>query len=74
MVQEEGIFRPIRGMNAMAAGAGPAHAMYFTALEEIKLKLVNSNIPEHVGSGKNEKSRVFRVKRPRFGFFQNYLN
>ena len=33
MVQEEGILRPWRGMFAMALGAGPAHAMYFTCLE-----------------------------------------
>ena len=33
MVQEEGILRPWRGMAAMAFGAGPAHAMYFTCLE-----------------------------------------
>ena len=52
MIREEGIFRPIRGMNAMAAGAGPAHAMYFTALEEIKDNLVKNNIPEHLGSSK----------------------
>ena len=33
MIQEEGVRRPWRGMFAMAAGAGPAHAMYFTCLE-----------------------------------------
>lgn len=33
MIQEEGILRPWRGMYAMALGAGPAHAMYFTCLE-----------------------------------------
>ena len=33
MVQEEGMLRPWRGMSAMAFGAGPAHAMYFTCLE-----------------------------------------
>lgn len=33
MVREEGLFRPVRGLNAMAMGAGPAHAMYFSCLE-----------------------------------------
>ena len=33
MIQEEGTLRPWRGMYAMAVGAGPAHAMYFTCLE-----------------------------------------
>ena len=33
MIQEEGILRPWRGMYAMAVGAGPAHAMYFSCLE-----------------------------------------
>ena len=33
MVQEEGMIRPWRGMSAMAFGAGPAHAMYFSCLE-----------------------------------------
>ena len=36
MIREEGVFRPIRGMNVMAAGAGPAHAMYFSAVEKTK--------------------------------------
>ncbi|TRY76912.1 hypothetical protein TCAL_02668 [Tigriopus californicus] len=52
MVQEEGLFRPMKGMNAMAAGAGPAHALYFTALEKTKEHLVERrNIPEHLASG-----------------------
>ena len=33
MIREEGILRPWRGMYAMAVGAGPAHAMYFSCLE-----------------------------------------
>ena len=33
MIQEEGVLRPWRGMYAMAVGAGPAHAMYFSCLE-----------------------------------------
>ena len=33
IVQEEGALRPWKGMSAMALGAGPAHAMYFSCLE-----------------------------------------
>ena len=41
----------MRGMSAMALGAGPAHAMYFSALEQVKADLVQKrNVPEHVSS------------------------
>ncbi|KAB7496506.1 Mitoferrin-2 [Armadillidium nasatum] len=39
MVNTEGIMRTIRGVNAVVLGAGPAHAMYFSAYEGIKTKL-----------------------------------
>ena len=52
MVREEGIFRPIKGMSAMAAGAGPAHAMYFTAVEKTRDFLTARNVSEHLASGK----------------------
>ncbi len=52
MVQEEGMIRPMRGMSAMMLGAGPAHAMYFTALEKIREHLSNRNsVPLHLASG-----------------------
>ena len=52
MVREEGLFRPIRGMNAMAAGAGPAHAMYFSALESTRRYFSERHgAPLHVSSG-----------------------
>lgn len=52
MMREEGFFRPIRGVNAMAAGAGPAHAMYFTCLEYGKtLNEKSTLIPASVGDG-----------------------
>lgn len=52
MIAEEGIFRPIKGMNAMAAGAGPAHAMYFSALEKTKEYLVERRgVSEHLAAG-----------------------
>eukprot|EP00092_Neocalanus_flemingeri_P087799 GFUD01110861.1.p1 GENE.GFUD01110861.1~~GFUD01110861.1.p1 ORF type:complete len:397 (-),score=94.18 GFUD01110861.1:264-1454(-) len=49
IVKDEGVFRPIQGVQAMAAGAGPAHAMYFACYEELKERLtpytVNSWVP-----------------------------
>uniref|UniRef100_A0A915DRI0 tRNA (guanine(46)-N(7))-methyltransferase n=1 Tax=Ditylenchus dipsaci TaxID=166011 RepID=A0A915DRI0_9BILA len=36
MVKREGWMRPLRGVNAVAAGAVPAHALYFTAYEKMK--------------------------------------
>jgi solute carrier family 25 iron transporter 28/37 len=52
MVQEEGLLRPIKGMNAMALGAGPAHAMYFTALEKVKEAAHHrGGISEHAAGG-----------------------
>ncbi|XP_055331506.1 mitoferrin-1-like [Paramacrobiotus metropolitanus] len=36
IVREEGLFRPLRGMSAMVAGAGPAHALYFACYERLK--------------------------------------
>jgi len=51
MVKEEGIFRPVRGMNAMALGAGPAHAMYFTCIEVGREAANTAKVPTHVGEG-----------------------
>ncbi|CAJ0559511.1 unnamed protein product, partial [Mesorhabditis spiculigera] len=36
IMKKEGWLRPLRGMNAMAAGAGPAHALYFTVYEKLR--------------------------------------
>jgi len=50
IVKDEGVFRPIQGVQAMAAGAGPAHAMYFACYEYLKETLTpfttNSYVPE----------------------------
>ena len=35
----EGWLRPLRGMNAVAAGSMPAHALYFTVYEKTKVFL-----------------------------------
>ncbi|XP_029283196.1 mitoferrin-2-like [Cottoperca gobio] len=39
IVRTEGVWRPIRGVNVLAVGAGPAHALYFACYEKIKLSL-----------------------------------
>jgi len=41
MMQTEGFFRPVRGMSAVVLGAGPAHALYFSCYEKIKVLLVS---------------------------------
>lgn len=44
IVRNEGIFRLWRGVSAMFAGCVPAHAVYFSVFEMMKLKLgVNNN-------------------------------
>lgn len=43
MVQQEGLLRPIRGMSAMIAGAGPAHALYFSCYELIKNRMITNS-------------------------------
>ncbi|XP_055346459.1 mitoferrin-2-like [Paramacrobiotus metropolitanus] len=39
MVTTEGVFRPVRGIQAVFVGAGPAHAMYFACYENMKIVL-----------------------------------
>ena len=39
MAREEGFWRPVQGVQAMAMGAGPAHAMYFLSYETMKERL-----------------------------------
>lgn len=53
MVSSEGILRPMGGVNAVIIGAGPAHALYFSAYEGIK-STFGSSIPfqNHLVNGK----------------------
>ena len=65
MVKEEGLFRPMRGMSAMVAGAGPAHAMYFGSLEMGKHLTAKYNMPSTVGDGKTKnESYIIMLKHP----------
>uniref|UniRef100_A0A5F8G8T5 Mitoferrin-1 n=1 Tax=Monodelphis domestica TaxID=13616 RepID=A0A5F8G8T5_MONDO len=36
IIRTEGFWRPLRGINVMVMGAGPAHAMYFACYENMK--------------------------------------
>ncbi|KAI4794933.1 hypothetical protein KUCAC02_031727 [Chaenocephalus aceratus] len=45
IVRTEGVWRPIRGVNVLAVGAGPAHALYFACYEKIKLSLSDAIHP-----------------------------
>lgn len=56
IVRTEGIWRPIRGVNVLAVGAGPAHALYFACYEKIKFTLSDAIHPganSHFANGTN---------------------
>ncbi|CAD6993995.1 mitoferrin [Ceratitis capitata] len=48
MIKKEGIMRPIRGVSAVVAGAGPAHALYFGSYEMAKELLTRVTTNNHV--------------------------
>ncbi|XP_035674964.1 mitoferrin-2-like [Branchiostoma floridae] len=39
IIRQEGLLRPVRGVSVVAAGAGPAHALYFSCYEQMKRTL-----------------------------------
>ena len=45
MIRQEGLLRPFRGISAMVAGAGPAHALYFSCYEYLKDRMLDSKPP-----------------------------
>lgn len=47
MMRDEGAMRPLRGMGAMVAGAGPAHALYFAAYERLKVGFTSKGSANH---------------------------
>ncbi|KAJ8359959.1 hypothetical protein SKAU_G00164840 [Synaphobranchus kaupii] len=54
IVRTEGLWRPLRGLNATAFGAGPAHALYFTCYERLKKTLndvIHAGSNSHVANG-----------------------
>lgn len=48
MVRTEGLMRPFRGVMAVVAGAGPAHALYFGAYEYSKEAIARVSDKNHV--------------------------
>lgn len=51
IIRQEGILRTIRGINVMACGAGPAHAMYFACYEKMKSILCRTGRSNHLAHG-----------------------
>ncbi|KAM3862965.1 mitoferrin-2 [Diretmus argenteus] len=54
IVTTEGIWRPMRGLNATAIGAGPAHALYFACYEKLKKTLsdvIHPGANSHLANG-----------------------
>jgi hypothetical protein len=54
MIRQEGLLRPCRGMSALVAGAGPAHALYFSCYEYSKDK-ISSHVPRLSNIAPGEK-------------------
>ncbi|XP_042278290.1 mitoferrin-1 [Thunnus albacares] len=54
IIQTEGFFRPLRGLNITMIGAGPAHALYFACYERVKRSLsdvIQSGGNSHLANG-----------------------
>lgn len=54
IIQTEGLFRPLRGLNITMMGAGPAHALYFACYERVKRSLsdvIQSGGNSHLANG-----------------------
>uniref|UniRef100_A0A0K0DF25 tRNA (guanine-N(7)-)-methyltransferase n=1 Tax=Angiostrongylus cantonensis TaxID=6313 RepID=A0A0K0DF25_ANGCA len=49
IVRREGLLRPLRGVNAVAVGSLPAHALYFTTYEKTK-KFLTGNTAGHANT------------------------
>lgn len=47
MMTNEGFFRPVRGMHVVALAAGPAHALYFSCYERMKILLSGTSQAGH---------------------------
>ncbi|CAL8358953.1 unnamed protein product [Boreogadus saida] len=54
IIATEGVWRPMRGLNATAVGAGPAHALYFACYEKLKKTLsdrIHPGANSHLANG-----------------------
>lgn len=47
MMVNEGFFRPVRGVHVVALAAGPAHALYFSCYERMKILLSETSQAGH---------------------------
>lgn len=66
IVRTEGVWRPVRGVNVLAVGAGPAHALYFACYEKIKFSLSDAVHPgtnSHFANGKKTKNKKRLLER-----------
>lgn len=54
IIATEGVWRPMRGLNVTAVGAGPAHALYFASYEKLKKTLsdvIHPGANSHLANG-----------------------
>ena len=52
IVKKEGPLRMVRGLHVVAAGAGPAHALYFACYEKMKKVLSSQPGKNPLANGK----------------------
>uniref|UniRef100_A0A0X3NH82 Mitoferrin-1 n=1 Tax=Schistocephalus solidus TaxID=70667 RepID=A0A0X3NH82_SCHSO len=48
LLRQEGFFKSFRGIGAVVAGAGPAHALYFALYEQLKKRLSSPTDSNHL--------------------------
>lgn len=68
IVATEGVWRPMRGLNATAVGAGPAHALYFACYEKLKKTLsdvIHPGANSHLANGttKHAYAHIIQLHR-----------
>lgn len=79
IVATEGVWRPLRGLNATAVGAGPAHALYFACYEKLKKTLsdvIHPGANSHLANGtiKHTNTHVNSVYVLDLNLYRSALN
>lgn len=72
IVATEGVWRPMRGLNATAVGAGPAHALYFASYEKLKKTLsdvIHPGANSHLANGTIRPTHTH--VQITYGYFEN---
>lgn len=69
IIQTEGIFRPLRGLNVTMLGAGPAHALYFACYERVKYSL--SDIIQNGGNSHVANGTVWVHTNGKYGWLKS---